>query len=158
MLPPLFVILVICLLCFLIGTTELAVGIVEFTYFDMIPKPFVYVGSFWAGCFPILGAFMVFIGMRKQYHKALIAGWVFALIAACLAIAGTVLDGLASVKFASLTACAQVASSLLTPRYHLLTSTLFLVLLVHRSTLHSLLTFTTIMQFSLFSFTMPESS
>ena len=96
------------MLCFLIGTTELAVGLVEFMYFDMIPKPFVYVGSFWAGCFPILGAFVVFIGMRKQYHKALIAGWVFALIAACLAIAGTVLDGMASVNFASLTACAQV--------------------------------------------------
>ena len=110
MLPPLFVILVICLLCFLVGTTELAVGIVEFMYFDMIPKQFVYVGSFWAGCFPILGAFAVFIGMRKQYHKALIAGWVFALIGAGLSIAGTVLDGMASVQFASLTACAQVTT------------------------------------------------
>jgi len=113
MLPPLFLILVICLMCFLIGTTELAVGLVEFMYFDFIPKSFVYVGSFWAGCFPILGAFVVFIGMRKQYQKALIAGWVFALIAACLAIAGTVLDGMASVNFASLTACAQVTKLLL---------------------------------------------
>ena len=111
MLPPLFVILVVCLICFLVGTTELAVGIVEFMYFDAIPKTFVtYAGSFWAGCFPILGAFAVFIGMRKQYHKALIAGWVFALIAACLAIAGTVLDGMASTQFASLTACTQVFS------------------------------------------------
>ena len=64
---PLLVVLIVCLITVLVGTCELALGLVIFTYFERVPKGIQYVGPFWCGIFPILAAFMTFVGLRRKY-------------------------------------------------------------------------------------------
>jgi hypothetical protein len=84
-------------LCLLFGLIELGVGGALYNYLSNVKS-----GAWWAGIFTITTGLSALISLNRKW---VIGTCFFSSIATLVALVGAVMDGLASTKFISLTAC-----------------------------------------------------
>lgn len=90
-------------LCLLFGLIELGVGGALYNYLSNVKS-----GAWWAGIFTITAGLSALISLNRKW---VIGTCFFSSIATVVALAGAVIDGLASTKFISLTACSYTSEA-----------------------------------------------
>lgn len=91
-------------LCLLFGLIELGVGGALYNYLSNVKS-----GAWWAGIFTITTGISALISLNRKW---VIGTCFFSSIAALVALAGAVIDGIASTKFISLTACSYTSNGI----------------------------------------------
>jgi hypothetical protein len=91
-------------LCLLFGLIELGVGGALYNYLSNVKS-----GAWWAGIFTITTGLSALISLNRKW---VIGTCFFSSIATLVALVGAVIDGLASTKFISLTACSYTSNGI----------------------------------------------